>query len=202
MEQLSEISQRRIENTPNAFRRFMLDKIDFNQRLIGVTGGRGTGKTTMLLQNLKALSGEEVLYVSLDNVYFSSNNLVDLADHFYRIGGKYLYVDEVHKYKNWSQEIKNIYDNHPGLNVVFTGSSAMELSKGSYDLSRRALIYELPGLSLREYLQFKYGFDIPAISLKELLYDNNEFSAMVLEKIRPYKYLNEYLQKVYYAYLK
>ena len=200
MDKLIEISKLRLESTSGFFSRYLIGKIDFDQRLIGIKGGRGTGKTTLLLQHLKKRPSSEALYISMDNVYFSSNKLVDLAEEFYRNGGKYLYVDEVHKYNNWSQELKNIYDNYEGLKVVFTSSSALEINKGKYDLSRRALIYELPGLSFREFLLFKYKMELPTFTLEDILLNNSEISREILKKTKPYKYFNEYLQIGYYPF--
>ena len=200
MDKLIEISKLRLENTSNFFSRYLIDKIDFDQRLIGIKGGRGTGKTTLLLQHLKKRPSLEALYISMDNIYFSSNKLVDLAEEFYRNGGKYLYIDEVHKYNNWSQELKNIYDNFEGLKVVFTSSSALEINKGKYDLSRRALIYELPGLSFREFLLFKYKIELPVVLLEDILLHNSEISRGILKEIKPYKYIREYLEIGYYPF--
>lgn len=201
MKKLIEISKLRLSNTSNKFERYLINKIDFKQRLIGIKGARGTGKTTLLLQQLKKLPTNKSLYVSLDNFYFSTNTLIDLAEEFQRTGGKYLFIDEVHKYKNWSQELKNIYDSYTDLKVVFTSSSALEINKGKYDLSRRALIYELPGLSFREFLLLKYKIVLPVFSIEEIILNNDDISNLVLEKIKPYQYFNEYLEKGYYPYI-
>jgi predicted AAA+ superfamily ATPase len=200
MNKLFELSKHRINNVTNTFYRYLFSEIDFTQKLIGIKGARGTGKTTLLLQKLKQLASEDSLYISMDNVYFSSNTLLDLAEDFYRIGGKYLYIDEVHKYRNWSQEIKNIYDSFPDLQVVFTSSSALEINKGSHDLSRRALIYELSGMSFREFLLFKYKIEFPVFTLEEILLNSNKISIHVLGKTKPYKYFQEYLESGYYPY--
>src|SRR5665647_2001775 len=114
--------------------------------MIGIKGARGTGKTTFLLQRLNDLPPDSSIFISLDDIYFSDHHLVYVAEEFVRKGGKYLLIDEVHKYPNWAQELKNIYDNLPELTVIFTSSSALEINKGKYDLSRRAVIYELQGL--------------------------------------------------------
>jgi predicted AAA+ superfamily ATPase len=120
----------------------------------GLIGARGTGKSTLLLQRLQQLraAGHEVLYIRLDDLYFADHCLVDLADAFRKNGGEYLYIDEVHKYAGWARELKNIYDSMPELKLVFSGSSILELTKQDADLSRRALMYEMTGLSFREYL--------------------------------------------------
>lgn len=131
----------------------MYDRIDWQHRMVGLTGSRGVGKTTLLLQRIKEkLPRKDVLYVSMDDLYFSEHSLVELADHFHTTGGNFLFLDEVHKYPDWSRELKLIYDYHPALHIVFTGSSILDITKGTSDLSRRAVMYEMQGLSFREYL--------------------------------------------------
>ena len=150
MENLYKTFYQLLNRTNSDFVRYLYLKIRWNNRLIAITGARGAGKTTMILQHINKQFGDapkEVLYVSLDNIYFSNCKLLDLAHDFDKMGGKYLFLDEVHKYSNWSQEIKNIYDSLPDLKVVFTGSSMLEIYKGDADLSRRAVHYSLNGLS-------------------------------------------------------
>ena len=200
MEDLINISKKRIEGVPSYFSRFLKSRIDINQRLIGIKGARGTGKTTLLLQLLKELPPNKVLFASLDNLWFSNNTLVSLAEAFARTGGKYLYLDEVHKYANWSQELKNIYDAYPELNVVFTSSSALDINTGRYDLSRRALIFELPGLSFREFLEMKYKIKVKPITLEKILFDNHKVVTNILKKLKPYEFFAEYLSYGYYPY--
>ena len=172
----------------------LIDKINWNRRLIGIKGARGTGKTTMLLQYIKENIGiiDEVLYVSLDNIYFSEYKLVDLADSFAKTGGKYLFLDEVHKYPNWSREIKNIYDDYPELKIVFTGSSILELDKSEADLSRRAVIYQLPVLSLREYISIKYDIKMNVYSLSEIIKNHKSIAGKINKQIKPVKEFNNY----------
>lgn len=200
MERLFNLSRIKIISVPERFKRFLISEVDWSQRLIGIKGARGTGKTTLLLQQLKNLSPAEAVYVSLDDIYFGENHIVHFAESFARTGGKYLYLDEVHKYPNWSQEIKNIYDSLPELNIVFTSSSALEIQKGKYDLSRRALIYELPGLSFREFLMLKYEMDLPAITLDQILARHEADIFDHQPGFKPYKYFAEYLQHGYYPY--
>lgn len=159
MQRLFEISNVRIKNTPMEFFRYLMEEIHWDDRLIGISGARGCGKTTLMLQHLKKYveNRDNALYVSLDDIYFAENHLVYFAEDFVKNGGKHLYLDEVHKYPNWSRELKNIYDNLPELKVVFTSSSALDIYKGEYDLSRRAMVYEMPGLSFREFINLKYG---------------------------------------------
>lgn len=200
MKRLFNLSRSKAENTTLEFKRYLFDSIDFSNRMIGIKGARGTGKTTFLLQRLKELPPDLSLYFSLDDIYFSDNQLVSVAEEFVRKGGKYLLIDEVHKYPNWSQELKNIYDNLPELTVIFTSSSALEINKGKFDLSRRAVIYELQGLSFREYLNFKYRTDFHVLALDQILANRPETYTQINSVTKPFQYFDAYLQKGYYPY--
>jgi len=200
MERLYGLSRSKAESISLEFKRYLFDSIDFSNRMIGIKGARGSGKTTLLLQRLKELPPDVSLYFSLDDIYFSDNRLVSVAEEFVRRGGKYLLIDEVHKYPNWSQELKNIYDNLPELTVIFTSSSALEINKGKFDLSRRAVIYELQGLSFREYLNFKYHADFQTISLDRILSNKPEIYTQIYSIFKPFQYFEAYLQKGYYPY--
>lgn len=203
MERLISISNAAIRKAPSAFRRYLIDEIDWNHQLIGISGARGSGKTIILLQKLKSLSkGELALYASLDDVYFSENKLIYFAEEFHKQGGTYLFLDEIHKYPNWSQELKNIYDNLPNLKVVFTSSSALEIYKGSHDLSRRAIVHHLFGLSFREFLELKYKIKLPTQSLEELLKSHHTISNDFLKHIKPLPLFSEYLRTGYYPFFK
>jgi len=200
MNELINYSRKKIASTPNAFKRYLFEKIDIDRQLIGIKGARGSGKTTLLLQLLKDKKKAEVLYVSLDNLYFTNNSLYDLASMFSKRGGKYLYIDEVHKYPNWSQEIKNIYDSIEDLKLIFTSSSALEINKGKYDLSRRAIIFDLVGLSFREFLEFKYAIKLPIISFFDIINNHEDIVELYLNNIKPLKYFEEYLENGYYPF--
>jgi hypothetical protein len=130
-------------------------EIRWNWRLNGITGARGTGKTTRMLQQARIWQkeGHKVLYATLDDFYFSTQRPFDMAKEFSQVNGKFLLLDEVYKYPEWSTELKNIYDLLPELNVIFSGSSVLQIHEQDADLSRRALMYKMPGLSFREYLQ-------------------------------------------------
>jgi uncharacterized protein len=194
MEKLFNSSTKKIQDTNLEFKRFIIHKLKRDRRLIGIKGARGSGKTTLLLQYIKEHFGtsDEVLYVSLDNIYFSKYKLLNLANKFANLGGKYLFLDEVHKYPNWSKELKNIYDDYPELKVFFTGSSILEIDKSEADLSRRAIIYDLPVLSLREFIALKYGIEIKAFSLPEILNNHKEIAGEINKAIKPVKAFNEY----------
>lgn len=201
MERLYNISKTLQNRVSLEFKRYLYDQIDWDSRLIAISGARGCGKTVLLLQYLKSISAKEnSLYVSLDDIYFSENKLVLFAESFYQRGGEVLALDEVHKYPNWSQEIKNIYDTMPDLKVIITGSSALEIHKGIYDLSRRALVYELAGLSFREFIELKYKIKLPVFKLQQILQSDNLINSLILEKIKPLQYFDEYLQSGYYPF--
>ncbi len=202
MEKLFEIFVRKIQETPLAFRRYLLNAIDWNERLIAIKGARGVGKTTLLLQYIRENFDldESVLYVSLDNLYFQTHTLVDLADEFVRQGGQFLFLDEVHKYPTWSVELKNMYDNHSTLKVVFTGSSMLEIYRGNADLSRRALTYEMHGLSLREFLWLDQNVQLPVYSLEEILQHHVALAQDILAVVKPIPVFRNYLTYGYYPF--
>lgn len=185
------------------FVRSLESKINWDARLVCIRGSRGTGKTTLMLQHIKkAFAGDlgKVVYVSLDNLYFADNSLIDFVDSFVKRGGEYLFLDEVHKYPDWSRVIKNIYDDYPELHVAFTGSSLLEILNARSDLSRRALVYNLQGLSFREYLKLVADADFPILTLDEILSDNEKLSAEIVSKIKPFMYFDGYLKNGYYPY--
>ncbi len=202
MERLRQISENRLHQVNTGFKRFLMDEIIWDNRMIGISGARGSGKTTLLLQHMKSSlpSGSEALYVSLDDIYFAGNPVVFLAEEFSRRGGEYLFLDEVHKYPDWSRELKNIYDNLPELKIIFTSSSALDIFRGGYDLSRRAVVYNLPGLSFREFIELKYGLKFLSYSLEEILHNSAGTAREITGKIRPMKYFEEYLQTGYYPF--
>ena len=184
------------------FKRSILTKLPWNERLLGIKGSRGVGKTTLLLQYIKSTYGfsEDVLYVSLDDPYFYDNTLLGFADDFISKGGKQLFIDEVHKYPNWAVDIKKIYDYHTDIKVVFTGSSLLELLNSRADLSRRALTYTMQGLWFREFLELKYNIKIAAFDLHEILTNHIEIASKIINIIKPLKYFEEYLRVGYFPF--
>ena len=203
MEKLFQFSTSRINSVNIRFKRYLWTKINWENKLIAITGARGIGKTTLLLQYIKENltdTSDEVIYVNLDDLYFSKNTIIDFAGEFVKRGGKYLFVDEVHKYRNWSQEIKNIYDYFHELKIVITGSSALDIYKGKADLSRRAILYKMNGLSFREFIELKYNQSFPVLSLEEILKNPSESIQNILQKIKPVKLFEEYLQLGYYPF--
>ncbi len=187
-------SKQIIEQVSLKFERYLISKINWKNRLIAIKGARGSGKTTLILQyilkNLKI--DNTVLYISLEDLYFYDNKLLSLADEFVLNGGKYLFLDEVHKYPDWSREIKLIYDKHKDLNVVFTSSSILEITKAKYDLSRRVVEYYLKELSLREYIELKTGLKIDFYNFNELIENHTEISKNIVKNIKPIFEFNNY----------
>ena len=202
MDILLEQSERLVSSIDLNFKRYLFDTIQWDSRLIGIKGARGTGKTTLLLQWIKEqnLPTEKAAYFSLDDLYFLEHSLKDTVTQFYKNGGLVLVLDEVHKYKNWSIEIKNSYDFFPELKIIFTGSSIIDISKQEGDLSRRALMYELPGLSYREYLSMLAIINLPVIGLEELLFNSAEIKKKIPHTFRPLEHFNNYLNYGYYPF--
>lgn len=205
MEDLFEKYRQKVNYTSTTFVRSIMNDINWNSRLIGIKGVRGIGKTTLLLQYIKLNLSHELentLYVSLDNIWFSNHSLIELVDYFVKRGGKYLFLDEVHKYPNWSQELKNIYDDFPLLKVVFTGSSLLEILNARADLSRRARIYLMQGLSFREYINMETGIEFERFTLNEILENQTQIANNIITKIKPLHYFDSYLKLGYYPFYK
>ncbi|MDR2622431.1 MAG: AAA family ATPase [Dysgonamonadaceae bacterium] len=202
MDTLIEKSYQKVREVDTRFIRSIMQKIDWSDRLIGIRGARGVGKTTLLLQRIKKFLGNtnEVLYVSLDNLWFTEHSLLDLVDYFVKRGGKYLFLDEVHKYPKWSQAIKNIYDDFSDLKVVFTGSSLLEILNARADLSRRAIVYDIQGLSYREFLNITQKTDFQEVTLSDIIKNHKELSDEILSKVKPLQFFNDYLQHGYYPF--
>jgi len=197
MESLFEYSNKLLEETKVDFLRYMFHRINWQNRLVGLTGPRGVGKTTMILQYIKKhLPAHLTLYVTAEDFYFARNRLLDLANDFVKSGGKYLFIDEIHKYPDWSKELKLIYDYHPELKVVFTGSSILDIKKGSADLSRRAVVYTMQGLSFREYLELFHKMELPKYSLEAILQHQVNFSKIE----NPLSLFSDYLKNGYYPF--
>jgi len=200
MESLIEYQQNLLAYIEGEFFRFLHSKIPWDQRMIAIKGLRGAGKTTMILQHIKYRSADAArsLYVTADHPWFYNHTLLELADQWHKAGGKTLYIDEVHNYINWSRELKNIYDGYPGMKVVFTASSALDLYRGESDLSRRVLSYELPGMSFREYLELAFEIKIPPVTLDELLLHHIEIAKSAYGQLKsPLVVFKRYLASGY-----
>jgi len=187
-----------------SFVRSLEREIAWDAPLIGLRGARGVGKTTLLLQHIKLHHKVDntVLYASVDNIWFNAHSIYQLATDFAQRGGRYLYLDEVHKYPNWSQELKNIYDDLPDLHVVFTGSSLLQILNSRADLSRRAVVYEMQGFSFREYLNWNEKIDLPQTTLPELLANHVDIAMQVIAKTKVLAHFDNYLQHGYYPFYK
>ena len=196
--QLFEFMEEQLRQTPTRFHRYAYPQIDWEGRLTGIVGPRGVGKSTMMLQYIleHRLEGSH-LYVSADSPYFATHNLVDLVDDFVKEGGMHLYIDEVHKYAGWSRELKQIYDVYSKLKVTFTGSSVLDITKGEADLSRRAVIEQMQGLSFREYLEFRHDIVMPVYDLDDIV---SHRVVLPQEIEHPLPYFRAYLADGYYPF--
>ena len=205
LDEILRIYNRRLQGTPEGFKRYLIDKIDWRDNLIAIKGAKGTGKTTMLLQHIKEsfTDKDKALYLSLDNLWFETHSINDLIEYHYTHGGTHLFLDEVHYYPKWKTLIKNINDDYPGLHVVYTGSSMLKIDSGVADLSRRQLPYTLHGMSFREYLLYEGLAEMEPISLDLLLRDHRRIAEDILSngmKILPA--FVEYLRYGYYPFYK
>lgn len=197
MENLIRIYKKLLHETDTRFFRYLYDEINWNSRIVGIRGARGVGKTTLMLQRIKKdLNPEEALYVNADDLYFSNHYLVDLAEKLVQRGIRYFFIDEIHKYKEWSRELKLIYDYYSELKVVFSGSSILDLNRGTSDLSRRAVVYQLYGLSFREYLALFRQLAVPAFTLDEIVAGKPE----QLDLPTPLLFFEDYLKRGYYPF--
>ncbi len=202
IEKLISKHQKVLNGLRTLFRSSMHDHIIWDERLIGIKGARGVGKTTLILQHIKEVYGfdKSCLYINLDNIDFPYDNLVQLAEDFDKTGGTHLFIDEIHKYANWSIELKNIYDNLPEMNVVFTGSSIIDILKSKADLSRRAVVYHMQGLSFREYLQIQTGASLNSYTIEEITQNHEQYCQEINSQIKPFQHFSHYLHHGYYPY--
>lgn len=188
------------------YKRYFARQSNFEHKLSILMGARGIGKSVTIAQYMSGFDiQKEALYVSLDDILANDINLYEIAQNFYLHGGKLLCLDEIHKYSNWSQELKNIYDNFKDLKVVASGSSALEIEKGSFDLSRRAIVYNMVGMSFREYLELNYSMVLESYTLEDVLKDHINISMTIAEKLetidkKVLETFKEYLQYGYYPY--
>lgn len=191
-----------IEHVQTPVQRQLMSEINWKDRLIGIKGSRGVGKTTFLLEYAKQKFGTEhsCQYVNLNNFYFTKNSLVEFAEKFYKEGGKTLLIDQVFKDENWSKNLRTIYDNFPGLQVVFTGSSVMRLKEENPDLSGVVKSYNLRGFSFREFINLTAGTDFPAYKLDDLLANHEQIASTIIQKVKPLNYVREYRHHGFYPF--
>lgn len=183
--------------------REMISQVNWSKPLVAIKGSRGVGKTTLMRQYIKQTYGVnagEALYCVLDSIYFTTHSLLELAERFYQMGGKHLFLDEVHKYPTWSKELKEINDLYPLLLITFSGSSLIQILNADADLSRRVLSYTMEGLSFREFLQFYKGIQLPKLSLSEVLTQADQICEEVNALCRPQQMFEEYLRVGYYPF--
>ena len=203
MERLFERHDAYLSITPMEYVRNIMQRINWNARLIVIRGPKGVGKSTLMKQYIKSHFEEgdrHVLYCSADANYFTTHTLLEVAERFVKIGGQWLFVDEVHKYPGWSREVKEIYDLYGHLHVVLSGSSLLQINDGQADLSRRILIYDMPGLSLREFIRLDIGLELESVSLDRLLENAGKFCAEVCSRCHPLEYFGRYLRFGYYPF--
>lgn len=192
-----------VEHINAPVRRALMDEIDWNDRLIGIRGTRGVGKTTFLLQYAKenfSIHDRQCLYVNMNNFYFQGRGIADFAADFYHKGGRTLLIDQIFKQPNWSTELRKCYDELPGLKIVFTGSSVMRLKEDTPELDNIVKRYNLRGFSFREFLNLKTGYNFPAYSLDDILQNHEQIVKNILPKVRPSKYFQEYLHHGFYPF--
>jgi predicted AAA+ superfamily ATPase len=201
IEQLHQNFLQYLENQEISYRRYIWNEINHNDRLIGLVGARGVGKTTYMLQYLNSLELplHKKLYISADSFEVLESSLLEIAKEFSKLGGEVLAIDEIHKYKNFERELKQIYDMLK-LKVIFSGSSAIELEHAKADLSRRAVMYRMNGLSYREFLEVKLGIELPSYSLEELLENHLEIGYKIKKELNPLEHWKEYLQYGFYPF--
>ena len=197
MQTLYEQMKNLLANQRQSFKRYQYNRINWDNRMLALVGPRGVGKTTLFLQRIQDTHANGgALYMSADNLYFATHTLFNAAQNFYKHGGKYLFIDEVHKYPDWSRELKNIYDAFPDMHVYFTGSSVLDIEKGEADLSRRAPRYLMQGLSFREFLKIRHNIDAPLLSLEQIL--SNDIA--IPDVKHPLPLFEEYLRNGYYPF--
>ncbi|AFL85899.1 putative ATPase (AAA+ superfamily) [Belliella baltica DSM 15883] len=199
MERLIKTSEKTIKGFNQGFKRYLIDQVDWDQRLILILGHRGVGKTTLLLQQMQKRQAKAI-YLTLDDFHFESNRLVLVIEALYDLGYRSFYLDEVHRYIHWSVDLKNLYDNFPDVHFIVSGSSILEIQKGKGDLSRRAAVYHLAGLSFREYLMLENQIDLPPISLNEILANHQALSESITDQADITKLFKKYLEFGYYPF--
>ena len=204
MQTIYQTYHRLIEGSNYPHRRYLYDTINWQERLIGIKGARGVGKTTLMLQHIhdNFPDRKKALYVSLDQLWFSEHSIMELAEYHYTHGGTHLFLDEVHRYPNWIRELKNIYDSYPELSVVFTGSSLLELDSSVADLSRRCRMYEMKSLSFREFLEFENAAHLQPMSLPDILANHEQIASSLTAHTKVLPLFETYLSQGYYPFYK
>lgn len=201
MERLIELSNQKREAVIPDFRRYLAPSIDWSQKLILILGQRGAGKTTLMLQKMQEI-GDQTIYLNLDNYFFEENRLAETIGELYQAGIRFFFLDEIHRYSNWSIDLKFLYDNYPNANFVVSGSSILEPGKSKADLSRRAAVYPLAGLSFREFLELEKQIKLPALTLDELLANHPNISGEITDLLDVIPLFDQYLEFGYYPFFR
>lgn len=193
-----------VESSTKVIERQLVNQINWDYRLIGIKGARGVGKSIFLFDYIKNNYGNDksALYLNLNDFYFTRRNLFSFADEFSKKGGRILFLDQINKYPDWSEELKRCYDEIPGLKIVFTASPVLRVSKENPDLQGIAQVYHLPGLSFREFLNFKTGENFPVYTLSEILKNHVDIAQSIVVKLKPLAWFEDYLKHGYYPYFK
>ncbi len=202
MRRILHLSKKRVSGVPSTFKRFLDQKIDWNQRLVLILGHRGAGKTTMLLQRMQQRSPDESVYLSLDDIFFEAKRLVYVIDDLVKAGYRNFFIDEVHRNANWSADLKSAYDNHPDIRIAATGSSLLQVHKGQEDLSRRASVYHLPALSLREYIEMERSERFDVLDLKTIVENHHELAADFHDRVDVLRDFTSFLSYGCYPFFK
>lgn len=202
MQSLVNIHNTLQEQSKETIRRELMDEIDWNNRIIGIKGFRGVGKTTFLMDIVKEryLNDKSCLYVNLNNFYFTKRKIVSFADEFYKTGGKTLILDQIHKYPEWDSELRSCYDNFPELQIIFSASPVLRVLEGNNPLKNIAKIYHLEGLSFREYLNYQTSMNFKRYSLQEIISNHTEIAQNIIQEVKPLAFFNDYLKNGYYPY--
>lgn len=199
MERFIEKSERKGRLVKDKQKRYLFEQIDWTQRLIVILGFRGAGKTTLVLQHMIGVQ-EPGIYLSLDDFYFETNRLVEAVEKLYGLGYRLFVLDEVHRYQFWSKDLKQLYDDYEDIRVVATGSSILDISKGNADLSRRAAVYHLQGLSFREFLSFRKNIKLPVLPLEQIIAEHHIIAPDVVDSIRVKAEFQDYLKFGYFPF--
>jgi uncharacterized protein len=202
MDKLYDLHQKLINKTSTKIKRYLINEINWSSQLIGITGSKGVGKSTLILQHIKSNYGnsEKILYISMDSLATKPFTIFEIAEHHVNKGGTHLFIDEIHKYGDWSREVKSIYDFYPELHVVFSGSSILQIYTSFADLSRRAITYDLPGLSFREFLNIETGINHQSIDLKTIISDHTTWAETISKDIKVLECFSKYLHHGYYPF--
>ena len=206
LDYLIRIFKRRLLSTPMSFFRYLYPQIEWEDGLIGIKGPKGCGKTTLLMQHIReSFKGKDldrVLYVSLDNLWFSTHNIIDVVEQHYSHGGTHIFIDEIHHHKQWKILLKNLCDDFPGLHIVYTGSSMLQIDSSEADLSRRLAMYEMRGLSFREFLAYEGITTMSPITLERLLSDHEQIAMDICSHTKILEHFKKYLEVGYYPFYK